>query len=59
MSIQCRTIEEVVEGTVYDLKIEAKENIKDLESGAITVSNHVLVLDCAMVGLACRWRKVL
>lgn len=43
---------------VYDLKIEGKENIKNLKSGAITISNHVLVLDCAMVGLACRWRKV-
>ena len=37
---------------VYDFKIEGKENIKNLQGGAITVSNHVLVLDCAMVGLA-------
>lgn len=36
---------------VYDLKIEGKENIKNLKSGAISVSNHVLVLDCAMVGI--------
>lgn len=43
---------------VYDLKIEGKENIKNLKSGAITVSNHVLVLDCAMVGIACIWKKV-
>lgn len=43
---------------VYGLKIEGKENIKNLKSGAITISNHVLVLDCAMVGLACKWKKV-
>lgn len=43
---------------VYDLKIEGKENIKNLSSGAITVSNHVLVLDCAMVGIACGFKKI-
>lgn len=43
---------------VYDLKIEGRENIKNLKGGAITVSNHVLVLDCAMVGLACGKKKV-
>lgn len=43
---------------VYDLKIEGKENVKNLKTGAITVSNHVLVLDCAMIGIACIWKKV-
>jgi 1-acyl-sn-glycerol-3-phosphate acyltransferase len=43
---------------IYNLKIEGKENIKNLKSGAVTVSNHVLVLDCAMIGLACGKRKV-
>lgn len=44
---------------VYDLKIEGKENIKKLQGSAITVSNHVLVLDCAMVGLAvCGKKKI-
>lgn len=43
---------------VYNLKIEGKENIRNLKGGAITISNHVLVLDCAMVGLACGRRKV-
>lgn len=43
---------------VYDLKIEGKENIINLKEGAITVSNHVLVLDCAMVGLACGMKKI-
>ena len=43
---------------IYDLKIEGKENIKNLKSGAITVSNHVQVLDCSMVGIACGWKKV-
>ena len=43
---------------VYDLKIEGKEKIRNLKGGAISVSNHVLVLDCAMVGLACGLKKV-
>ena len=44
---------------VYDFKIEGKENIKNLQGGAITVSNHVLVLDCAMVRLAvCGKKKI-
>ena len=43
---------------VYDLKIEGKENIKNLKTGAISVSNHVLILDCTMVGLALRYKKV-
>ncbi len=42
---------------IYDLKIEGEENIRYLNQGAITISNHVLVLDCAMVGLACGFRK--
>lgn len=37
---------------IYDFKIEGKENIRDLKGGAISISNHVLFLDCAMVGLA-------
>ena len=37
---------------IYDLKIEGKENIKNLKTGAISVSNHVLILDCTMIGLA-------
>lgn len=43
---------------VYDLKIEGKENIKNLQTGAISVSNHVLILDCSMVGLAFGLHKV-
>lgn len=39
---------------LYDLKIEGKENIKNLETGAVSVSNHVLVLDCAMVRFGIR-----
>lgn len=42
----------------YDLKIEGKENIKNLKNGAISVSNHVLILDCAMVGIACVRKKI-
>ena len=37
---------------------EQEENIENLEGGAITVSNHVLVLDCAMVGLACKMKRI-
>lgn len=48
----------IVTKIVYDLKIEGKENLKNIDSGYITVSNHVLVLDCAMVGIACAKRKV-
>ncbi len=43
---------------VYDFKIEGKENIRNLKEGAVTVSNHVLFLDCAMVGLAYGVKKV-
>ena len=43
---------------IYDLKIVGKENIKNLNCGAISVSNHVLVLDCAMVGLACGKKSI-
>ena len=48
----------VLNKIVYDLKIEGKENIKNLKTGAISVSNHVLVLDCTMVGLALKQKKV-
>lgn len=43
---------------VYDLKIEGKENLENLKSGAISVSNHVLFLDCAMIGLAFREKPI-
>lgn len=43
---------------VYDFKIEGKENLEKVEAGAISVSNHVLILDCAMVGLALGKKKV-
>ena len=43
---------------IYDLKIEGKENIKDIEGGAVSVSNHVLFLDCAMIGLAYGTKKI-
>lgn len=43
---------------LYDLKIEGRENIQNLEGGAVSISNHVLVLDCAMIGLAWDDKKV-
>lgn len=48
----------IVNKIIYDLKIEGKENIRELEEGAISISNHVLVLDCSMVGLACGKKRV-
>lgn len=48
----------VLNKIVYDLKIEGKENIKNLKTGAISISNHVLILDCSMVGLAFGLKKV-
>lgn len=43
---------------IYDFKIEGQENIENLEEGAISVSNHVLFLDCAMIGLAFKDKKI-
>ena len=43
---------------VYDLEIEGKENLRDIKESVITVSNHVLFLDCAMIGLAFRDKKI-
>lgn len=43
---------------VYDLKIEGKEKIRNIKGGAISVSNHVLILDCAMVGLSAGRKKI-
>ena len=43
---------------IYDFKIEGQENIENLEDGAISVSNHVLFLDCAMIGLAFKDKKI-
>ena len=43
---------------VYGVKVEGKENIKNLKGGAISISNHVLVLDCAMVGLSLLSKRV-
>lgn len=48
----------IITKIVYDLKIEGRENIQNIEDGAVTVSNHVLILDCAMVGIACGLRRV-
>lgn len=36
----------------YGFKIEGKENIENITTGKVTVSNHVHPLDCTMVGLA-------
>ena len=36
----------------FGLKIEGKENLENITTGKVTVSNHVHPLDCTMVGLA-------
>lgn len=43
---------------IYDLKIEGKENINKIKNGAISISNHVLYLDCAMIGIAFGKKKI-
>ena len=43
---------------IYDLKIEGQENIENIAGGAISVSNHVLFLDCAMIGLAFKDKNI-
>lgn len=47
----------VLDKIIYGLKIEGREIIKNLKTGAISVSNHVLILDCSMVGLAVGFKK--
>lgn len=37
---------------MFGLKIEGRENLEKVKGPAITVSNHVHFLDCAMIGLA-------
>lgn len=34
---------------IYDLKIEGKENIRNIDENVVSVSNHVLFLDCAII----------
>ena len=36
----------------FGFKIEGRENIENITTGKITVSNHVHPLDCTMIGLA-------
>ena len=36
----------------FGFKIEGKENVENITTGKVTVSNHVHPLDCTMVGLA-------
>lgn len=36
---------------MYGLKVEGKENLKSVEGAAISISNHIHIIDCAMIGL--------
>lgn len=42
----------IISKIIFGLKIEGKENLKKVDGAAITVSNHIHYLDCAMIGLA-------
>lgn len=42
----------LISKVMFGLKIEGKENLEKVNGSAITVSNHVHFLDCAMIGLA-------
>lgn len=42
----------IISKVMFGLKIEGRENLKKVNGAAITVSNHVHFLDCAMIGLA-------
>ena len=48
----------LISNIVFGLKIEGKENLKNIKSGAISVSNHVQYIDCAMLGLAWFPRRI-
>ena len=43
---------------IFGLRIEGKENLKNIKSGALSVSNHVQYIDCAMLGLAWFPRRI-
>src|SRR5699024_5918851 len=36
----------------FGFKIEGKENLENIDTGKVTVSNHVHPMDCTMIGLA-------
>lgn len=42
----------IISKVMFGLKIEGRENLEKVRGSAITVSNHVHFLDCAMIGLA-------
>lgn len=43
---------------LFGFEIKGKENLQQIKKGAISVSNHVHVLDCAMIGLSMLPRKI-
>ena len=48
----------IITKVIYNLKIEGKENLQKIKNGAVTVSNHVLFLDCAIIGIALISKKI-
>lgn len=42
----------LISKVMFGLKIEGRENLEKVQGPAITVSNHIHYLDCAMIGLA-------
>lgn len=43
---------------MFGLKIQGRKNLRKVKNGAISMSNHIHPLDCAMVGLAMFPRKI-
>lgn len=43
---------------VLGLRIKGRQNIKNITTGAVTISNHIHYIDCAMLGIACIPNKV-
>ena len=42
----------IINKFLFGFKIEGRENLENIDSGKITISNHVHPMDCTMVGLA-------
>lgn len=44
----------VIERLFYGLQVTGREHLKGLDTGFITICNHVSTLDCGMVDFACK-----
>ena len=46
------TLLSIINKFFFGFKIEGKENLENIDTGKVTVSNHVHPMDCTMIGLA-------